>query len=295
MKDWTRAAALNNARWCDAVCRAHGKPGRFLPPIWVNAETVPRFYPNAVTLEAGEEALEEQRSSLEEALKELKTTTAARLELADTVRELSTPVLKLYDQVLVLPLIGTINSERAKQIDAAPWRPTLMNLGSGKDYHAGWLNLDILERAQPDLVLNLAEPLALPLRATTATQGELLLEEGSVELINANNVLEHVPDPSSIVRACSALVKPGGWVFFSTINRNPKAWLMAVVGAEHVLKLLPKGTHQYRDFIKPSELAGALRAADLALEDVSGLVYDPLRHRAERRRAPFENYELDGP
>ena len=78
-------------------------------------------------------------------------------------------------------------------------------------------------------------------------------------------MLEHVPDPASVVRACAALVKPGGWVFFSTINRNPKAFLFAIVGAEHVLKLLPKGTHEYAKFIRPSELAHWCRDAGLEL------------------------------
>lgn len=100
--------------------------------------------------------------------------------------------------------------ETAKRLDRGPWRPTLINLGSGKDYHAGWLNLDIVERTQPDLLLDLARPLELPLRATTPTQGELLLEEGSVELINANNVLEHVPDLVSLMGNCLALLKLGG-------------------------------------------------------------------------------------
>ena len=100
--------------------------------------------------------------------------------------------------------------ERAKQIDTGAWRPTLINLGSGKDYQAGWLNLDIVERTQPDLLLDLAEPIELPLRASTPTQGELLLEEGSVELINANNVLEHVPDLVTLMGNCLALLAPGG-------------------------------------------------------------------------------------
>lgn len=103
---------------------------------------------------------------------------------------------------------------------------------------------------------------------------------GDFDAVTCMEMLEHVPDPASVVAACAALLKPGGRLFLSTLNRTPAAFALAIVGAEYVARLLPKGTHQYRDFIKPSELAGALRAAGLALEDVSGLVYDPLRHRA---------------
>ena len=83
-------------------------------------------------------------------------------------------------------------------------------------------------------------------------------------------MLEHVPDPSSIVRACAALVKPGGWVFFSTLNRNPKSFLFAIVGAEYVLNLLPQGTHEYARFIRPSELARWCRDAGLELVEHAG-------------------------
>lgn len=103
---------------------------------------------------------------------------------------------------------------------------------------------------------------------------------GDFDAVTCMEMLEHVPDPASVVAACAGLLKPGGRLFLSTLNRTPAAFALAIVGAEYVARLLPKGTHQYRDFIKPSELAGALRAAGLALEDVSGLVYDPLRHRA---------------
>ncbi|TXI47898.1 MAG: bifunctional 2-polyprenyl-6-hydroxyphenol methylase/3-demethylubiquinol 3-O-methyltransferase UbiG [Lysobacter sp.] len=103
---------------------------------------------------------------------------------------------------------------------------------------------------------------------------------GTFDAVTCMEMLEHVPDPASVVAACATLLKPGGRLFLSTLNRTPAAFALAIVGAEYVARLLPKGTHQYRDFIKPSELAGALRAAGLALEDVSGLVYDPLRHRA---------------
>ncbi len=96
------------------------------------------------------------------------------------------------------------------------------------------------------------------------------------DVVTCMEMLEHVPDPSSIVRACAALVKPGGTVFFSTINRNPKAYLMAVVGAEYLLRLLPKGTHDYAKFIKPSELAGWMRDAGLDLDHQCGLLYNPL-------------------
>ena len=92
-------------------------------------------------------------------------------------------------------------------------------------------------------------------------------------------MLEHVPDPASVVRACAALVKPGGQLFFSTINRNVKSFLFAIVGAEHVLKLLPKGTHEYAKFIRPSELAQACRDAGLLLEHTRGMQYNPLTGR----------------
>jgi 2-polyprenyl-6-hydroxyphenyl methylase/3-demethylubiquinone-9 3-methyltransferase len=92
-------------------------------------------------------------------------------------------------------------------------------------------------------------------------------------------MLEHVPDPASVIAACAALAKPGSSLYFSTINRNPKAFLFAVVGAEHLLKLLPAGTHDYEKFIKPSELAGWIRDAGLQLKGMTGLVYNPLTRR----------------
>jgi 2-polyprenyl-6-hydroxyphenyl methylase/3-demethylubiquinone-9 3-methyltransferase len=96
------------------------------------------------------------------------------------------------------------------------------------------------------------------------------------DVVTCMELLEHVPDPASTVRACSALVRPGGHVFFSTINRNPKSYLFAVIGAEYVLKLLPKGTHDYMKFIKPSELARHCRAAGLEVRELIGMSYNPL-------------------
>ncbi|MHB1565396.1 MAG: bifunctional 2-polyprenyl-6-hydroxyphenol methylase/3-demethylubiquinol 3-O-methyltransferase UbiG [Acidiferrobacter sp.] len=98
---------------------------------------------------------------------------------------------------------------------------------------------------------------------------------GTFDVVTCLELLEHVPDPASIVRACARLVKPGGPIFFSTINRTAKAWLMAVLGAEYVLNILPRGTHEYARFIRPSELAGWLRAADLSLCAITGVRYLP--------------------
>ena len=103
---------------------------------------------------------------------------------------------------------------------------------------------------------------------------------GSFDAITCMEMLEHVPDPSAIIAACATLLKPGGQLFLSTLNRTPAAFALAIVGAEYVARLLPKGTHHYQDFIKPSELAAWLRAADLQLEDVSGLAYEPWRNAA---------------
>ena len=101
-------------------------------------------------------------------------------------------------------------------------------------------------------------------------------QPASFDVVTCLEMLEHVPDPASVVAACAKLVKPGGKVFFSTINRNPKAYLFAVIGAEYVLNMLPRGTHDYAKFIKPSELASWMRLADLSLNHQIGMSYNPI-------------------
>jgi 2-polyprenyl-6-hydroxyphenyl methylase/3-demethylubiquinone-9 3-methyltransferase len=101
-------------------------------------------------------------------------------------------------------------------------------------------------------------------------------EAGQFDVVTCMEMLEHVPDPAAIVRAAATLVKPGGHVFFSTLNRNPKSYLFAVIGAEYVLRMLPRGTHDYAKFITPAELSGFIRAAGLQLDGMKGLSYNPL-------------------
>jgi 2-polyprenyl-6-hydroxyphenyl methylase/3-demethylubiquinone-9 3-methyltransferase len=113
---------------------------------------------------------------------------------------------------------------------------------------------------------------------------------GSFDAITCMEMLEHVPDPGSVLAACATLLKPGGRLLLSTLNRTPAAFAVAIVGAEYVAGLLPRGTHSYASFIKPSELAGWLRAAGLALEDVSGLAYDPVRRKAWIGKRTDVNY-----
>jgi 2-polyprenyl-6-hydroxyphenyl methylase/3-demethylubiquinone-9 3-methyltransferase len=107
---------------------------------------------------------------------------------------------------------------------------------------------------------------------------EQLAEEnaGQYDVVTCLEMLEHVPDPASVIAACAKLVKPGGDVYFSTINRNPKAYLLAIVGAEYVMNMLPKGTHEYSKFIRPSELGNWIREAGLQMQDMTGMAYNPL-------------------
>ena len=104
-------------------------------------------------------------------------------------------------------------------------------------------------------------------------------EPGSYDVVTCMEMLEHVPDPAAIVQACATLVKPGGWVFFSTLNRNAKAYLFAVIGAEYIARMLPRGTHDYARFIKPSELAQYVRSAQLDIVEIKGITYRPLSKR----------------
>ncbi len=142
------------------------------------------------------------------------------------------------------------------------------------------LGIDLATKA-----LRVAQLHALEAQTEGVTYREVSAEKladeqpASFDVVTCMEMLEHVPDPASVVRACATLVKPGGRVFFSTINRNPKAFLFAIVGAEYVLNLLPRGTHEFAKFIKPSELAAYARAAGLDLQHTRGMEYNPLtRH-----------------
>ncbi len=117
-------------------------------------------------------------------------------------------------------------------------------------------------------------------------------QPASFDIVTCMEMLEHVPNPQSIVAACAALVKPGGWVYFSTINRNAKAYLLAIIGAEYVLKMLPRGTHDYAKFITPSELLGFARHQALDVQAIRGLEYNPLNKRYKLSADTRVNYLL---
>jgi len=121
---------------------------------------------------------------------------------------------------------------------------------------------------------------------------EALAEEmpAAFDVITCMEMLEHVPDPASVIRACATLLEPGGRLFLSTLNRTPLAFGAAILGAEYVLRLLPRGTHRYEQFIRPSELARDLRDAGLELDDVSGIAYEPITRRAWRTSRVDVNY-----
>jgi len=139
--------------------------------------------------------------------------------------------------------------------------------------------IDLSDKALRVAELHLLET-NLPVRYEKAmAEDYAAAHPGAFDVVTCMELLEHVPQPESMVAACARLVRPGGQVFFSTINRNPKAYLFAVIGAEYVLKLLPKGTHDYRRFIKPSELSRWSRAAALRPDELLGMTYNPLTRR----------------
>jgi 2-polyprenyl-6-hydroxyphenyl methylase/3-demethylubiquinone-9 3-methyltransferase len=115
-------------------------------------------------------------------------------------------------------------------------------------------------------------------------------EAGQYDVVTCMEMLEHVPDPLSIIKSCAALVKPGGKVFFSTLNRNPKSYLFAIIGAEYILRILPKGTHDYKKFIKPSELNEFIRESGLELNELIGLSYNPITEVYSLGRDTDVNY-----
>ena len=133
--------------------------------------------------------------------------------------------------------------------------------------------------------LKIAKLHALEAQTTQVNYREISAEAlaleapGQFDVVTCMEMLEHVPDPASVVRACATLVKPGGWVFFSTLSRSPKSFLLAVVGAEYLLNMLPRGTHEYGKMIRPSELAGFCRAAGLDLRQSRGMQHNPLTGR----------------
>ncbi|MBC7618429.1 MAG: bifunctional 2-polyprenyl-6-hydroxyphenol methylase/3-demethylubiquinol 3-O-methyltransferase UbiG [Candidatus Saccharibacteria bacterium] len=142
------------------------------------------------------------------------------------------------------------------------------------------LGIDLSSKA-----LKIAQLHALEAKTQNVAYREVSTEDLAAEmpahfdLVTCMEMLEHVPDPASVVRACANLVKPGGWVFFSTINRNPKSFLLAIVGAEYLLNMLPRGTHEFAKMIRPSELALYLRHAGLDLCNSAGVEYNPVTQR----------------
>ena len=142
------------------------------------------------------------------------------------------------------------------------------------------LGIDLSTKALKVAQLHALEANTVGVKYREVSAEGLAAEQPSqFDVVTCMEMLEHVPDPASVVQACATLVKPGGWVFFSTLNRNPKSFLLAIVGAEYVLNMLPRGTHEYAKMVRPSELAGFCRRAGLDLKHTRGMQYNPITKR----------------
>ncbi|OGS94021.1 MAG: bifunctional 3-demethylubiquinol 3-O-methyltransferase/2-polyprenyl-6-hydroxyphenol methylase [Gallionellales bacterium RIFCSPLOWO2_02_FULL_57_47] len=152
--------------------------------------------------------------------------------------------------------------------------------------------IDLSEKALQVAKLHLLESGRQVNYRKIAVEEHATEQPGHYDIVTCMEMLEHVPDPQSVVTACAKLVKPGGWVFFATLNRNLKSYLLAVIGAEYVLNLLPRGTHDYSKFIKPSELAQSCRNAGLSLVDLTGMSYNPISQEYSLGRDTDVNYMI---
>ncbi len=142
------------------------------------------------------------------------------------------------------------------------------------------VGIDLAERALKVAQLHALEAATQNVRYRTMSVETLAAEQpASFDVVTCMEMLEHVPNPASVVQACANLARPGGWIFFSTIHRSPKAFLFAILGAEYVLRMLPRGTHEYQKFIRPSELAAYCRSAGLEVQTTRGMQYNPLTRR----------------
>ena len=156
---------------------------------------------------------------------------------------------------------------------------------------ANVLGIDLADKALKVAQLHALETQTPGVQYRSISAEDLAAEQAAqFDVVTCMEMLEHVPDPASVVSACATLVKPGGWVFFSTLNRNPKSFLFAIVGAEYILNMLPRGTHEYAKFIQPSELATHCRAVDLAWQSTRGLGYNPLTRRYSLNADTSVNY-----
>lgn len=212
-------------------------------------------------------------------------TTAANVDAAE-VAKFEALANRWWDKNSEFKPLHDINPLRANYIDqrSPVAEKKLIDVGCG----GGILAESLAQRGAIVMGIDMGEaPLTVArLHAlemgVTLTYERMTAEEkaqshaGQFDIVTCMEMLEHVPDPSSVIKACATLVKPGGDVYFSTINRNPKAYAFAVLGAEYILKMLPKGTHDYKKFIRPSELAKWMREAGLELQSISGMTYNPI-------------------